>query len=134
MAIGDRAGIAAFCSQPGELTVECTADGYTISMADRQKTIETAAIAATTIWLRMDCDFTTDTAYFLYSTDGVNFTLLGDGFHMIFSMDHFTGNKFALFNYSTGTAGGYVDIDSFELKVSDTPTNYTNRWSADKGG
>ena len=132
MAIGDRAGIAAFCSQPGELTVERTADGYTISMADRQKTIETAAIAATTIWLRMDCDFTTDTAYFLYSTDGVNFTLLGDGFHMIFSMDHFTGNKFALFNYSTGTAGGYVDIDSFELKVSDTPTNYTNRWSADK--
>lgn len=34
---------------------------------------------------------------------------------MIFSMDHFTGNKFAIFNYAARLPGGYVDVDRFSF-------------------
>ena len=64
----------------------------------------------------MDCDFTTDHAVFSYSLDDSNWTQLGDKFHMIFSMAHFTGNKFAIFNYATQTVGGYVDVDFFRYE------------------
>lgn len=30
-------------------------------------------------------------------------------------MAHFTGNKFAIFNYSTKAVGGHVDIDFFKF-------------------
>lgn len=61
----------------------------------------------------MECDFTTDDAFFSYSFDDKKWEALGEKFHMIFSMAHFTGNKFAIFNYATQTAGGYVDVDFF---------------------
>ena len=112
---GDHAGLFSFCSQPGGLTVIRNADGYTLQMSDRGETKAEKGISGNIIWLRMDCDFTTDTARFSYSTNGKEFTSFGTPFHMIFSMDHFTGNKFAIFNYATQQAGGYVDVDSFEL-------------------
>lgn len=111
---GDRAGLFAFCSQPGGITVVCKQNGqYELQMSDRGQQIATLPYTATTLWLGMDCDFTTDTAYFTYSTDGITFNQLGNPFHMIFSMDHFTGNKFAIFNYATQQEGGYIDVDTF---------------------
>ena len=68
------------------------------------------------VFLNMDCDFTTDHAVFSYSLDNSNWTQFGDKFHMIFSMAHFTGNKFAIFNYATQTVGGYVDVDFFRYE------------------
>lgn len=112
---GDRAGLVAFCSQPGGLTVERTDDAYVLQMSDRDDVKAQTPLSCGEVWLRMDCDFTSDTARFSYSTDGRDFLPLGTPFHMIFSMKHFTGNKFALFNYATRQAGGYVDIDSFDL-------------------
>ena len=112
---GDHTGLLSFCSQPGGLTVVKTADGYNLEMSDRGEVKEQQVFRSTEIWLRMECDFTTDTALFSYSTDGTSFKSLGTPFHMIFSMDHFTGNKFAIFNYATQQAGGYVDIDSFDF-------------------
>lgn len=38
------------------------------------------------------------------------------GAPIIHSTDHFTGNRFAIFNYSTATAGGYVDLDWFHFR------------------
>ena len=113
MVPGDHTGLLSFCSQPGGLTVVKTADGYNLEMSDRGEVKEQQVFRSTEIWLRMECDFTTDTALFSYSTDGTS--SLGTPFHMIFSMDHFTGNKFAIFNYATQQAGGYVDIDSFDF-------------------
>ena len=114
---GDHTGLFAFCSQPGGLTVVKKEDGYLLQMSDRGNIKVALPIATTEIWLRMDCDFTTDTANFAYSTDGQQFSPLGTPFHMIFSMDHFTGNKFAIFNYATQQAGGYVDVDNFEFRL-----------------
>ena len=113
---GDRAGLFSFCSQPGGLTVARDYHGYILQMTDRGALKGQKTFDAKNIWLRMDCDFTTDTARFSYSLDGVNFNKFGSDFHMIFSMDHFTGNKFAIFNYATLQEGGYVDIDSFDFQ------------------
>ena len=112
---GDRAGLCSFCSEPGGIYVEKTDIGQNLVMFDRKDIKATLPVQATTLWFRMECDFTTDTAHFSYSTDGQNFQRMGEGFHMIFSMAHFTGNKFAIFNYATKTAGGYVDVDEFIL-------------------
>ena len=112
---GDRAGLMAFCSQPGGLTVERTDEGYVLQMSDRDSVKAQTPLSVGEVWLRTECDFTTDTARFSYSTDGRDFLPLGTPFHMIFSMKHFTGNKFAVFNYATRQSGGYVDVDSFDL-------------------
>lgn len=121
MKTGDRAGLCAFCSEPGGLRVEKTGSGQQLVMFDRKDVKASLPISAGSLWLRMECDFTTDTACFLYSTDGIHFLNIGTPFHMIFSMAHFTGNKFAIFNYATQAAGGYVDVDEFRLTCSEEP-------------
>ncbi len=114
MKVGDKAGLMSFCSEPGGLTVERREDGYYLLMTDRDKTCATLPMGKLKkIHLRMECDFITDTAHFLYSLNGRTFKPLGEGFHMVFNLAHFIGNKFAIFNYATQEGGGYVDVDSF---------------------
>ena len=114
---GDRAGFFSFCSQPGGLTVVKGEQDYNLEMSDRGEVKAQQSFRSTDIWLRMECDFTTDTALFSYSTDGKTFKSLGTPFHMVFNLEHFTGNKFAIFNYATQQAGGYVDVDSFDFNL-----------------
>ena len=82
-------------------------------MTDRSVEKARVEINQNQLYLKMDCDFTTDDALFSYSLDDREWMQLGDKFHMIFSMAHFTGNKFAIFNYATRETGGYVDVDFF---------------------
>ncbi|MDR0699969.1 MAG: hypothetical protein LBG28_12285, partial [Tannerella sp.] len=58
-------------------------------------------------------NFLTDNAKFYFSLDNENWTQLGAEFYMIYNLVHFMGNRFAIYNYATKTAGGYVDIDFF---------------------
>ena len=111
---GDHAGLFSFCSEPGGIRIVKNSSDYTLEMLDRDRICAQAPYSSNEIWLCMSCDFTTDIATFSYSQDGEHYTPLGGGFHMIFSMAHFTGNKFAIFNYATKQSGGYIDIDSFE--------------------
>lgn len=115
MLSGDHAGLYSFCSQPGGVMVVKDGDNYILRMSDRGEIKAEKSVSCDVIWLRMDCDFTTDMARFSYSTNGEMFMPFGKPFHMIFSMEHFTGNKFAIFNYATQQVGGYVDVDSFEF-------------------
>lgn len=110
---GDHAGLSAFCSEYGAISVVQEKGRKYLVMIDRD--VEKARIPLHTnrVYLKMDCDFTTDDAIFSYSLDDKTWTPLGDKFHMIFSVVHFTGNKFAIFNYATQTSGGYVDVDFF---------------------
>ena len=110
---GDYAGLAAFCSEPGTIAVIQENGKKYLVMTDRDVEKARVALNQNQVYLKMDCDFTTDDAVFSYSLDDKSWTQLGDKFHMIFSMAHFTGNKFAIFNYATKTAGGYVDVDFF---------------------
>ena len=110
---GDRAGLAAFCSEPGTLTVMKDSGKKYLIMTDRGVEKARVELPGNQVYLKLDCDFTTDDAFFSYSLNDKDWNRLGDKFHMIFSMKHFTGNRFAIFNYATKTGGGYVDVDFF---------------------
>lgn len=129
---GDRAGIAAFNGHSGILSVEkdgkktfLTVTNAVVYMTDKEHLVtsvdseEKARIElpkGKKIFLRIDGDFTPgrDIATFYYSMDGNNWTPVGGDFKMRFDyMRFFMGTRYALFNYATKTAGGYVDISKF---------------------
>lgn len=56
-----------------------------------------------------------DTVSFYYSNNGDIWTKAGTMSGLEFSMHHFTGYKFALFNFATVARGGYVDFDYFRV-------------------
>lgn len=57
-----------------------------------------------------------DTARFYYSLDGENWKTIGNELKMSYTLPHFMGYRFALFNYATKEAGGYVDFDYFKIE------------------
>lgn len=71
----------------------------------------------TTVWLRADCDFRnlTDTARFYYSLDGKIWQPVGAVLKMKYTLPHFMGYRFGLFNYATKQTGGFADFDYFHI-------------------
>lgn len=69
------------------------------------------------IYFRIDCDFSArkDVASFFYSLDGKNWKAIGDPVKMAYTIPHFMGYRFALFNYATKHTGGYTDFDYFHI-------------------
>jgi hypothetical protein len=67
--------------------------------------------------LKLECDFENraDEARFFYSLDGKSWTAIGTSLRMTYTLPHFMGYRFALFNFATRTPGGLVDFDSFRL-------------------
>ena len=143
---GDRAGLAAFNSDTGALTVKKTGKKLTLEMnelkvelTDRnkevknveEKTIESVELKQQKVWLRIDADFRPvktqgfmpgkDLATFYYSLDGETWTKMGSDYKMGFDWRRFfMGSKFGIFNYATKKAGGYVDIDTFDYRRTST--------------
>ncbi|WP_037317015.1 glycoside hydrolase 43 family protein [Salegentibacter sp. Hel_I_6] len=58
-----------------------------------------------------------DTAEFYYSLDGENWKAIGNELKMSYTLPHFMGYRFALFNYATEEAGGHVDFDYFKIEA-----------------
>lgn len=120
---GDIAGLAALQKQYGIVGVKMTTTAKSIVMisAESGSAAELASVPLTqkTVYLKIDCNFQnrTDKAYFYYSLDEKLWTKIGEPLQMSYSLAHFVGYRFALFNYSTKTAGGFVDFDYF--RVSD---------------
>ena len=134
---GDHAGLAAFNSDTGALTVKkqgkklvLEMNELKVALSDRdkevtdveQKTIESIELKQPKVWLRIDADFRpsggrfggTDMAQFYYSLDGEEWTKIGSDYKMGFDWRRFfMGQKFGIFCYATKKAGGYVDIDEF---------------------
>lgn len=69
------------------------------------------------VHLKAECDFTDkkDVANFFYSLDGKKWNAIGTTLKMAYTIPHFMGYRFGLFNYATKTAGGYVDFDYFQI-------------------
>ena len=133
---GDCAGFTAFNGDSGVLTilrngkkVSLVMSEQVVQLSDREKAvtnldvkeIERVELApkTTTIWLRIDGDFQpghNDAANFYYSLDGEQWTKIGTAnYRMRFDYRRFfMGSKFAIFNYATKKAGGYVDVDAFQ--------------------
>jgi len=118
---GDIAGLAAFQKKYGIVGVKMEGKVKSIIMvsAESGTVTELASIPITQekIYLKIDFDFLkrTDKAYFYYSLDGKQWSKIGKPLQMSYSLAHFMGYRFALFNYSTITAGGFVDFDFFRI-------------------
>lgn len=111
---GDVAGLGAFCAEPGLISVLMEGGKKYLVMTDRGEEKERKELVQNNVFLKMECDFTTDNARFYYSLDRKDWVKLGTEFHMIYNLVHFMGNRFAIYNYATQTPGGYVDVDFFE--------------------
>nr|ACX30654.1 GH43C19 precursor [Sphingobacterium sp. TN19] len=70
------------------------------------------------VYLKVKCDFTNkrDIATFFYSLNGEKWEPIGTEFKMTYTIPHFMGYRFGLFNYATKNVGGYVDFDYFHIR------------------
>jgi beta-xylosidase len=75
------------------------------------------------VYLKAECDFRnrSDKGYFYYSLDGKSWKQIDAVLQMAYTLPHFMGYRFGLFNYATQQAGGHADFDFFHItdKISD---------------
>ncbi|WP_419886163.1 family 43 glycosylhydrolase [Paenibacillus sp. B-A-8] len=118
---GDVAGISSFQKIYGYVGVKMSGSEKSIVMVNGSSgsALETASIPINqdVVYLRTELDYKnrTDKASFYYSLDGKRWASIGNTLQMSYTLPHFMGYRFALFNYATKTAGGYVDFDYFKI-------------------
>jgi beta-xylosidase len=114
----DVAGLALFNRPYAWIGVERTGGKTILAQFDEQTNRSVrVALDATRVWLRADCDFLKEKAHFSYSTDGHNFTKLGEPLTLVFQLTTFQGVRYALFSYNTSERrGGAADFDAFNVK------------------
>ena len=121
---GDFAGLALLQKKYGWIGVKYENGVKKIVMVsaqtDRPEEVESLPLNQNTVFLKAECDFTDkkDIADFYYSLDGKKWTKIGSQLKMAYTLPHFMGYRFGLFNYATKTPGGYVDFDYFRISDS----------------
>jgi len=119
---GDFAGLVLLQKKFGQVGVKFINGVKSIVMVngESRRPIEAQSVQLTqkTVYLKAECDFRNknDIAYFFYSLDGKSWTPIGSQLKMEYSMPHFMGYRFGLFNYSTKTPGGFVDFDYYRIE------------------
>ena len=80
--------------------------------------VATIPLQQQTVFLKATCDFTglRDTANFFYSLDNKTWKPIGTPLKMTYTLPHFMGYRFGIFNYATKQTGGYVDVDWFKIE------------------
>ncbi|MDY4968549.1 MAG: family 43 glycosylhydrolase [Prevotella sp.] len=135
---GDIAGFSAFNGDAGVVKIVkdgkkvfVVADCQNVELTDKEKRVTKVDVTESyrqqlrkqkEIYFRIDANFLPgkDVADFYYSTDGKDWVKVLEGYKMIFDYRRFfMGSKFAIFNYATKKAGGYVDIDWFNYSKSE---------------
>lgn len=124
---GDFAGLGLLQKNFGLVGVQVEGDIKLIVMinASSGKPEEVARVPLSnrTIHLKAECDFRNkkDVAHFFYSLDGQSWTPIGTELKMAYTLPHFMGYRFALFNYATKQVGGWADFDYFRImdKISE---------------
>jgi beta-xylosidase len=118
---GDFAGLALLQKNYGLVGVRAEAGKKSIVMinAGTGKPVEaqTVPLDQKTVFFKAECDFTNrkDTANFFYSLDGTTWRPIGTQLKMSYTLPHFMGYRFTLFNYATKNVGGFVDFDYFHI-------------------
>lgn len=88
--------------------------------AESGKPVETQRIPLlqNRIYFKIACDFTDlkDTATFFYSLDGKSWRTAGTSLKMAYTLPHFMGYRFGLFNYASKEIGGFADFDFFHIE------------------
>ena len=123
---GDVAGLALLQKNYGVIAVRVTGNSKELVMINASsgnpEEAQRIPLTQSTVYFKAECNFTDrkDIADFFYSVDGKNWILFGTQLKMRYTLPHFMGYRFTLFNYATKEAGGFVDFDYF--RISDTIT------------
>jgi beta-xylosidase len=118
---GDFAGLALLQQRFGQVGVQIADGKRQLVMVNGEgktpKVVAQLPLKGKKVYLRAACDFRNkvDEATFSYSLDGKTWTPIGDTLHMRYTMPHFMGYRFALFNYATKQVGGSADFDFFHM-------------------
>jgi beta-xylosidase len=124
---GDFAGLALFQKRYGQVGVRYEGGKKYLVMisceTERPVELERIPLEQQTVHMKAECDFKemADVGEFYYSLDGNSWKSIGGKLKMSYTLPHFMGYRFALFNYSDKKTGGYVDFDFF--RISDKKTN-----------
>ncbi|MDB5247472.1 MAG: glycosyl hydrolase 43 family protein [Segetibacter sp.] len=119
---GDFAGLGLLQKNYGLIGVKVDGDSKMIVMtnAGTGRPVEAQSVPLTqkTVYFKAECNFTDkkDVAHFFYSLDGKTWTPFGSQLKMTYTLPHFMGYRFALFNYATKNVGGSVDFDYFRIQ------------------
>jgi beta-xylosidase len=118
---GDFAGLTLLQRRYGLVGVRREGKSWFLVMvsAETEKPlqIEKIPLSQKTIYLKAECDFRDmkDTAEFFYSLDGKQWKSIGSKLKMSYTLPHFMGYRFGLFNYASKKTGGYADFDFFRI-------------------
>ena len=118
---GDFAGLALLQKKYGLVGVKAEGGAKKLVMvsaqADKPEEMESLPLNQNTVYLKAACNFVeqADEADFYYSLDGEKWVKIGSRLKMAYTIPHFMGYRFGLFNYATQTAGGHVDFDYFRI-------------------
>jgi beta-xylosidase len=142
---GDWAGLAAFQKKYGFVGVKMSDGARSLVMvsadSDQPEEIASIPLAGNTVHLKVECVFQSapedarfglneggakiygipgapEIARFSYSLDGKSWTPIGRPSRLAYTFPHFMGYRYALFFYSTKTAGGRVDFDYYRIGQS----------------
>ena len=120
---GDFAGLAVLQRQYGFVGVKVEGRNKSIVMARAEtnsaKEVESVPLDQQVVHLKVGCDFRgrADKAYFYFSLDGDEWIQIGKPHQMIYTLPHFMGYRFGLFNFATRTTGGSADFDYFRVST-----------------
>lgn len=118
---GDFAGLSLLQKDFGLVGVKIEKGTKKIVMIDAEngnpKEIESVPLDQDKIYLKAECDFKdkADTGRFFYSLDGKTWKAIGKPIKLPYTLPHFMGYRFGLFNYATKNTGGFADFDYFHI-------------------
>ena len=119
---GDFAGLSALQKDYGLVGVKVENGQKSIVMINassgKPAEVQRVPLTQNNVYFKIDCDFTDkrDIASFSYSLDGKIWQSIGGTLKMTYTIPHFMGYRFGLFNYATKEIGGYADFDWFRIK------------------
>ena len=124
---GDFAGLTLLQKKYGQLGVKFENGSKKVVLVCAQTEdpveIESISLQQDSVFLKAECDFTKwpENARFYYSLDGQKWNKIGANLEMQYTLPHFMGYRFGLFNYATKETGGYVDFDYFHISDEISP-------------
>lgn len=122
---GDFAGLSLLQKDFGLVAVKAENGSKKIVMIDISKEMESVPLNQDKVYFKAECNFKdkADTGRFFYSLDGKKWISIGNAIKLPYTLPHFMGYRFGLFNYATKDTGGFVDFDYFHISDKISKTN-----------
>ena len=118
---GDVAGFCLLQKNYGLVAVQMNGSNKSLVMVNagsgKAEQVAEISLNQNIIYIKAQCDFTDrkDSAQFFYSLDNIKWMTIGTPLKMRYTLPHFMGYRFGLFNYATKQTGGFVDFDYFRV-------------------